>query len=1131
MKKFIQGKEHAYSSVFFKVLVYMKLSLILVVGFCFNSFARGYSQGNVKITLNLEKVSLGRAISLIEKKSGFRIFYSDDNFPAGLPVTMNIRDEAFGDALDELLNTTGFRYKILDNKAVVLVSGDNAGEPIHVSGKVTDSKNAPLANVSVKVRGSQLGTVTDANGYFDLHLPDNASPVLVFSYVGFVTREMAVTNSEKLTIILEQAAADMNEVVVVGYGKQKKAVVTEAISSVDGSELVKAPVANISNTLGGRVSGVLSRQSSGQPGSDNDQIQIRGIGTTGNSNPLVIVNGVPMNYDILDPSEVETVTILKDAAAVAPYGVAGANGVILVTTKRGKEGKISLNYDGYYGIQRPTVIANYLDAYGYASELNLANQNAGIAQPYDAAALQAFKTNSNLNQYPNSDWVHDVINFHAPITRNTLSFTGGSQKVRFFGSLGYLYQQGVVSVVSYKRYNLSADMDANVTPTTTVSLDIDGVLGTQTQPSGEAAASIFADVTEIPPILPIKFTNGMPGNALLPQIYQSGYNNNNNNFFNSRIQLEQKIPFVPGLAVKGVFSFQETYNFGKMWTLPVTFYSLNAQNGFTPEAAGPPQPTLNETFKQTQELTTQGYITYKRSFGKSDIDLLGVFEERTGSTDSLAAGRIDYSVNLAELSSGSSNTANFTNSGSSAQSAQIGWVYRADYAYAGKYLLELSGRYDGHYYFAPGHQYAFFPAASAGWRLSEEKFIKDNYNWIDNLKIRGSYGKSGNLAGGPFQYLTSYNLLPGAVFGGTNPYQSQGISENSQANPDITWETSNKADIGLDAVLWKGQLAFTIDFFKERRSDMLVNPNSVVPAEYGIGISQVNEGVMENKGFDFSVGTAQKLGKDFRLSAAFNFSFAENKLIQIFENAATYDNPNRRLTGKPYNTQFGLKAEGLYQESDFNADGTLKSGEPVPSFGPVAPGDIKYADLAGPPTASGKPAPKDGVIDINDYTAIGKPLFPELIYGLNLDLSWKGLDLTTLWQGAGDATIYLTDEMAYPFFNGAKIFSQQTNTWTAQNPNAKYPRLMPTPSTNNQQPSSFWMYNGDYLRLKTAQLGYTLPPSLMRVIKLKSVRFFAGGQNLLTFSGLKFLDPETGSNRGRYYFQQKTYSFGMNVGF
>ena len=1130
MKKIIRGKTRPYSRLFFKALIYMKLSFILVIGLCLNSFAKGFSQENVRLSLDIKHVELNKALELIEKKSGVRIFFSDDDL-SGDPVTIQVKNEPLSVILEQILNTRGLRYKLLPNNALVLVHLDKDAVIIHITGRVTDNKGQPLAGVSVKVRDSQTGTTTDADGNFDLHIPEDVSPVIVLSSVGYVKKEMVVSNNQRVVVSLDPEAAGLNEVVIVGYGKQKKTLVTGAIASVDGGEISKAPVASVSNTLGGRVAGVLSRQSSGQPGSDQDQIQIRGIGTTGNANPLIIVNGIPTNYNQLNAADVETVTVLKDASAVAPYGVAGANGVILVTTKRGKEGKFALNYDGFYGFQQPTYMPHYLDAYGYASEYNIASANSGGTQPYSAAALQAYKDGSDPDHFPNTDWVHQVLNFHAPITRHTLSFTGGAQKIRFYSSLGYLFQEGVVSPVNFRRYNLTANVDANVTNTTTVSLDVQGSLGINKKSPGEGPSAIFTDVTEIPPILPLKFKNGMAAHPLLPQIYQSGFDNTHNNFLDVRLTGEQKIPFVPGLAVKGVFAYQNTYDFEKIWQLPVTYYSLSASNAYVAQHAGPPSPTLNESFDQGQLLTAQGYITYKQSFGDHNIDLLGVYEIRTGQVDTLSAGRINYGVNLAQLSMGSSNTANFTNGGTAASSAQIGWVYRADYNYAGKYLLELSGRYDGHYYFAPGKRYAFFPAASAGWRLSEEHFIKDNFTWINQLKLRGSYGKSGNLAGSPFQYLTSYGLNNSYVLGGTAPYQTQGIFENIQSNPNITWETAKKTDIGLDAILWKGQLGFSVDYFHERRSDMLVQPNAVVPAEYGIGLSQVNEGVMVNHGVDVNISTVQNLGKGIRLNASFNFSYAQNKLLQIFENASTYNNPNRRLTGKPYNTQFGLKSVGLYQQNDFNSDGTLKTGEPVPTFGAVAPGDIKYADLAGPPGTNGKPTAPDGKIDANDITSIGHPLYPEIVYGMTLGASWRGLDLNLLFQGAADATVYLTDEYAYPFYNGAKIFSEQTDAWTPTHTNARYPRLLTNPTTNNTQNSSFWMYSGSYLRLKTAELGYSLPPVIMKTVKLHSIRVFVSGQNLLTFSGLKFIDPETGNNRGRYYFQQKTWSFGLNVGF
>lgn len=1000
-----------------------------------------------------------------------------------------------------------------------------------VSGAVSDSNNVPLSGVSVKVKGGMQGTSTDAEGKFSLSFTANKNPLLIVSYVGFETKEIPVANSQTLNIILKQEGGTLGDVVIVGYGKQKKATVTAAISSVDGDALVKAPVANISNSLGGRVSGIISRQSTGEPGEDNDRIQIRGIGTTGSSDPLVIVNGIPRPYSQLDPNDIETVTVLKDAAAVAPYGLAGANGVILVTTKRGKEGKFSLNYDGFYGFQKPTNMPEFLNAYDYARLLSEANVNIGNAPTYTEEQLQKFKDGSDPDHYPNTDWVHEVLSNDAPITRHSLSFSGGSQKIRIYSNIGYLYQEGVVPVVKFNRYNLTSSIDANVTATTTMSLDIQGMFSKQKNPGGNDGTAIFTNVTEYPPILPIRFSDGKAANALLPQIYESGYDNLMNNMFNAKLQIEQKLPFIQGLSLKGAFAYNKYYTFQKAWQLPVRFYSLNGNNEYVTQSAGPVNPTLTETFNEIQNIIVQGYITYDRTFGKHSIGALAVVETQKGLTNTFNASRINYSVPLDELSSGSSNKNDFNNGGASGQSAQTGLVYRVNYTYATKYLVELSGRYDGHYYFAPSERYAFFPAASLGWRLSEENFIKDNITWINNLKIRGSYGKSGNLAGGPFQYLPSYGLRNSYVFGGTSPVQVQGIYENTQANPNITWETANKADIGLDASLFRNKLTFSLDIFKERRSDMLIAPQAALPAEYGISISQVNAGIMENRGLDFSISTDQIFKNGMRLNAAFNFTYAQNKLIQTFESASTYNNSNRRQTGRPYNAQFGLEALGLYQVDDFDADGNLKQGLPVPSFGAVKPGDIKYADIAGTPGADGKPTAPDGKIDINDYNLIGDPLFPQIIYGLNLNFSWKGFDVSALLQGAAKASIYLSNEMAFPFFNGAKIFKQQADFWTPENTNAAYPRLTPTPTTNNTQPSSFWIKSGNYLRLKTAQVGYSLPASVLNNMHIASLRVYVSGQNLFTISKLKFLDPELGNARARYYFQQRVLSFGLNVGF
>lgn len=993
-----------------------------------------------------------------------------------------------------------------------------AGQPpFTITGKVVDENGALLSGVSVKVKGTQQGTSTDAAGSFVLNFSAYENPIIVFSSVGFDSKELSVANNQKLNIILVQTTSRLNEVVVVGYGKQKKVNVTAAVSTLKGTDIADAPVANINNSIGGRVSGVLAFQGSGEPGADAAAIRIRGVGTTGGSNgALTIVDGIPRSFSQLNPNEIESISILKDAAAIAPYGLAGANGVILVTTKRGKEGKVSLSYNGWYGVQQPTSYPDYLNAFEFASTLNTANKNAGLAAAYTDAQLQKYKDHSDPDRYPDHDWMKEVIDFRAPMKSHNLTFTSGSEKVRFFGSLGYLYQQGSVNVINYSKYNLAANVDVNATRSTIISLDMKSSLEITKNPGSQSGTGIYTSATKNSPLLasPLKFSNGLPGNTLLPSIYESGYDRDNGNLMFTQLSIEQQIPFVKGLALKAVAAYDRNYGTNKRWQTPYNIYSLNAADEFVATKSGVVAPSLSQSFNEAINTTLQGYVTYKNNFGKHSLDALVVAEQRQGNSNQFSASRLNYQVDLDELNLGSASKNDLDNGGSSSSRKQLGFVYRLGYNFSQKYLAEFSGRYDGHYYFAPGKRFAFFPAVSLGWRLSEENFIKDNFEWIDNLKLRGSYGKSGNLAGSAFQYLSSYGVNSSYIFGGT---QVQGAFERAQSNPNITWETAKKLDIGLEGALLRGRLGFEFDYFQERRSDMLVAPTALVPVEYGIGLSQVNGGIMDNKGFDFSLTSNHSFSNGLSLNLGFNYSYARNKLVQTFENASTLDNPNRSRTGRPLDTQFGLRALGLFHSQEEIA----KSAK---QFGPLMPGDIKYEDIN-----------VDGKIDDNDQVVIGNPAFPQVIYGFTANVAWKGFDMSMLWQGASQSTFQLTNEASNPFFNGAKIFREQLDFWTPDNPNASYPVILPSPNTNSQQVSSFWQKKGDYVRLKNLELGYALPKNVMNKLKINSIRIFGSGQNLLTFSKEKYLDPEIGvsgaSKRARYYFQQKVFTVGINASF
>ncbi len=1096
----------------------MRLTLLSVFLFCMQLSAKVYSQKDIKLSMDVKDVRLSRALDKIEDATGCRFFYNAKEVPLNKLVSVSTNGtQELTDVLSNLLSSVNLNYRLLSNNVIAITASRDIRFSL-VQGIVTDSKGVPLPGVSIKVKGANTGAVTNAQGHFEIDAPVDA--VLVISYIGFQAQELSVNGKATLNVTLQDEAKGLGEVIVVGYGTQKKVSTTAAVSTLKGKDITQAPVANLNNGIAGRVSGVLAFQGSGEPGVDASVIRVRGIGTTGGNNgPLAIVDGIPRDYSQINPNEIESITVLKDAAAIAPYGLAGANGVLLITTKRGKAGRVDMSFNTWYGFQKPTQYPHYLNSYEFASTLNAANKNAGLPAAYTDEQLQKYKDHSDPDHYPDHDWMREVLDFAAPMNSQSLNLSGGSEKVRFFTALGHLYQQGSVDAINYSRYNVASNVDINATKSTIVSLDIKASLEVTKNPGSQSGTGIYTSVTKNPPLLnqQLQFSNGLPGNGLLPSIYESGYNNVNKNIFFSQLSIEQKIPAIPGLSFKAVGAYDKSDSTTKNWQLPYSIYSLDASDKFVETKAGVPSPQLSQGYQQFINTTLQGYITYNNTFGKHGINALAVTEWRSGKGNKFGASRLNYQVNLDELSLGSSSKTDLDNYGSSNSYKQLGFVYRVGYAYDQKYMVEFSGRYDGHYYFAPGKRFAFFPAFSLGWRLSEESFIKDNYKWIDNLKLRGSYGVSGNLAGAPFQYLSSYGLSSSYGFGGTQFSQVQGVYERSEPNPNITWETAKKSDVGLEGSLWQGKLGFELDFFKERRSDMLVTPNAVVPVEYGIGISQINAGIMDNKGFDFAINTTNTFKNGITVTAGFNFSYAKNKLVQTFENASTLNDPNRRRTGRPLDTQFGLKAIGLFQSQE-EIDAAPKQ------FGTVQPGDIRYADING-----------DKKIDANDETVIGNPAFPQIIYGFTTNVSWKGFDISMLWQGAALSSFQLTNEASNPFFNGAKIFRDQLDYWTPDNRDAKYPIILPAPSTNSQQVSSWWQRNGAYLRLKTAEIGYTIPAGIMSRLRIHSIRFYGAAQNLLTFSAESYLDPEIGvssaSKRARYYFQQKVFSFGLNANF
>jgi TonB-linked SusC/RagA family outer membrane protein len=1015
-----------------------------------------------------------------------------------------------------------------------------------VSGTVLNEKNEPLGGATIKIVGTAVGTMTDASGKYNLDVADpNAQ--LNISFIGYVAQQVAVAGRATIDFILLPSVESIQEVVVVGYGTQKRASVTGAVAVVKGDVMAKIPVANVTNSMAGQISGVLTRQNGGEPGDDNSDIHIRGIGTTGSNGPLIVVDGVVRNnLNQIDPSTIESVSILKDAAAVAPYGLGGANGVILITTKKGSEGLPTLSYNVYYGVQSPTYYPRLLNAVDYMTLRNEAvrNGSATAVLPFDPATIANYGTlhAGDPDKYPDSN-TKDLVNFNVPIQKHDIQISGGNDKTRYFAGLGYYGQDGLFEKVNYNRYNFNLNLETNVTNTTKVFASFIGSAETKNDLDiASSAGQLFRNGYKFIPTEAVYFSNGQwgqfAGNSPVAVIKGPGYSRDENNTVLTSIGIEQQISFIKGLSVKGVFNYDTRLRYEKGWHTPFYYSVINltttpytfTQAISTQEGNVPAYTYLQQYDSRWRTYTYQAYLNYNRTFGKHNITGLVVAEQRNGNYDQLFGRRNNFSVTIDELGLGSSNKNDYDNGGTSNVNAQIGYVYRVGWNYDSKYVFEASGRYDGHYYFAPGKRWGYFPAFSAAWRISEESFMK-GLSFLTNLKLRGSWGKSGNLAGNAYQYLSGYTLTGNSYAFGSGA-MVQGAYVDNENNPNITWEIATKTDVGFDASFWKDLLTLEFDYFFEKRTGMLLSPSITVPYEYGIGLSQTNAGIMDNRGFELTLTTRKEFQNGLRVNLSGNISYAKNKMVQTFETAATYNNPNRRRTGRPNGTQFGYKALGFFTTAeDTNGNGIIETSEyPVTQFGALHPGDIKYADLSGP---DGVP---DGKIDSNDECEIGYPQsYPLMVYGITGTASWKGVDLSLFFQGAAMTSYNTQNFMTFPFFNNNSNADYEyfNNRWTPTNQNSKYPICWASPVSNMQQSSTFWQRNASYLRLKNVQLGYTIPKSIMQKIKIKNIRIYVAGQNILTFSKIKFMDPESsyGATDGTGTPPMKSYSIGANVTF
>ncbi|TKG95494.1 TonB-dependent receptor [Puteibacter caeruleilacunae] len=1005
----------------------------------------------------------------------------------------------------------------------------NAQE-IQLKGKVTDVDGEPLPGVTVTVKGTTLGIVTDMDGNYQL--PVGKGKTVVFSFIGMETKEILVkANQSELNVTLQENVMDIQEVQVVAYGTQKKVTITGAVSSVDSDELLKSPNASVANALTGKVTGLSAIQVTGQPGADAPEIYIRGMGTFNDASPIYIVDGVERDFMQLDPNEIENITVLKDASATAVYGIRGANGVVIVTTKRGVMGQTSITASASMGFQQPTRLLEFADSYTYALRYNEAETNDGVAEAdlrFQPHVVEAFRTGSNPLIYPNTDWLEYILKKQAFQRQGNVSLNGGSKKVKYFVSVGLLSQDGLFKTFdsdfdynfSYKRYNYRSNIDINLTNTTKLGITLGGRVGVKNEPNGQDQmfrALYWSVPFAGPGIVDGKWIKAndvyIPGNKKegMTPFYGRGFNNRLNHVLNMDVDLKQDLDqYVKGLKVRFKFSYNTTYSHTKTRTSSKAYYEpffkahLDTESDLYQQYDVIPEDKT-VVFKRNAQDGTLSYgesrgksrnwyadfgLNYNRSFGSHNVGGLLLYNQR----------KTYYPSQYGDIPTG-----------------VIGVVGRATYDFKTKYMAEFNIGYNGSENFASENRFGWFPAGSIGWVVTQEPFM-ERLGVLNYLKIRGSYGIVGNdkYKGSRFIYLQGpYDVNSGGYnFGTDNPDNQIAASELALGNPDVTWETAHKRNLGIDTYFFDSKLAINADFFWENRHDILMNRNTI-PGFASYSAVPVNLGKMKNHGYEVSLKWKGQKG-DFKYHIGTNLSHAKNKVLEMDE--IKQPEPYMHKTGHPYLTPFGYIFDGFFTQEDIDA-GNYADHKMSPK-----PGDMKYKDLNG-----------DNVVDQNDVKALGYSRIPEYTLGVNAGFNYKGFDFSMSWAGATHVTRNLGEvyRRAFGATNDRSLLQYMADDrWTPETAEtAKYPRLTLTGNAHNTQDSDFWVKDASYIRLKNVEVGYNFKGEFLKGIGMKSLRAYINGYNLLTFDKLKITDPESNTGTDSKYPVVKIFNIGVKANF
>ena len=1088
-----------------KFLNIMRISTLLLFVCIFASYASDLSSQTAKVNIANTRMTIGDFIKQVEKETGYMFVYNKGEIDANRTVSLKKGNNTVGDCLNRIFDGTGVSF-VFDDGYVVLTKHSQTQAAVSqqsgklVKGAVTDESGLSVIGANVFIKGTTVGTITDMEGNFSLEVPSD-NDILVISYIGYVEQQIPVKNRKNWSIVLKEDAQNLDEVVVVGYGTQRKGNIATAVTTIKSDVLQNRPVQTVGEALQGQIPG-LSVTAKGAPG-ESPKLQLRGssvLKSDNSSEPLVLVDGVPADFNFLNPEDIESINVLKDAASSAIYGSRAANGVLLITTKRGKMGKPTFRYNGSVGVNTPMYMPQSISSAEYARIKNEAERNMGRAPIYTDEDISKFANGTDLNRYPNTNWL-DLAIQNSVTTRHRLEASGGTEKVRYLVSAGVDHQTGIFPNTQQNVFNVRSSTDISITKKFGISFDIRYQLRDMDALNNQE--DIYKQLIQADPTMVAYYTDGSYGynpgfftNPLVP-LYEGGQKYTNRHEASGIFKLDYEI--IDGLKFTGIANVKYTFKNEESRARKV-FY----KNYFTQEVFENGENSFSDRRDYNAYYNLQALLNYKKSFGIHNLDILAGYQQESENSDWLKGARSGYPTDIIwELNPGPKD--NWSNDGNGEHWALASFIGRINYDYDNKYILSLSMRSDASSRFAKGSRWSTFPSVAAAWRISQESFMKGIRSWLDDLKIRASWGQTGSATG--LGLYPSYTLISTGGLILNNTYQ-QIASLKTIGNQELTWEHSDMLNLGLDVKVLNSRLNFTGEYYIKNTKDILLE--MPVPLEYGFGKPNMNVGEVRNKGWELSLSWDDRIN-DFGYSISGNLSDNRNEVIDLGGTGPWKGSNTYTDVGLPFNSIYGYESMGLFQSDEEVANAPFQNSN-------TAAGDIRYKNQNG-----------DNKIDANDRVVIGDPN-PHFLYGVNLGFDYKNFDLNMFFQGIGQKDRVIMDNFVRPFYDSS-IFEHHLDYWTPENTGAKYPRILnKDDGTHNYQQSDYWMINAGYFRMKNLQIGYTIPREILRPAGFDRVRVYFSANNLFTVSDfVPGMDPE--SEKSVSYPFARTYSFGLNVQF